>query len=67
MQAAGVDVRVYGGDQISRRGDGGPTCLTRPLERLRQLSEAEGTPIFGGPRTQGAQRPEVGAGGGYSL
>lgn len=33
MQTAGVDVRVYKGDQISRRGDGGPTCLTRPLER----------------------------------
>jgi N-dimethylarginine dimethylaminohydrolase len=33
MQAAGVDVRVYTGDHISRRGDGGPTCLTRPMER----------------------------------
>jgi len=33
MEAAGVDVRAYTGEEISRKGDGGPTCLTRPLER----------------------------------
>jgi N-dimethylarginine dimethylaminohydrolase len=33
MERAGVDVRVYGGDHISRPGDGGPTCLTRPILR----------------------------------
>jgi len=33
MEAAGVDVRTYKGDEISRKGDGGPTCLTRPLLR----------------------------------
>jgi N-dimethylarginine dimethylaminohydrolase len=33
MEAAGVDVVVYQGDEISRKGDGGPTCLTRPLLR----------------------------------
>jgi N-dimethylarginine dimethylaminohydrolase len=33
MEAAGVDVRTYRGDEISRKGDGGPTCLTRPLIR----------------------------------
>ena len=33
MEAAGVEVRVYEGDEISRKGDGGPTCLTRPLLR----------------------------------
>ena len=33
LEAAGVDVRVYRGDEISRKGDGGPTCLTRPLLR----------------------------------
>ena len=33
MRAAGVDVRTYRGDEISRKGDGGPTCLTRPLLR----------------------------------
>jgi arginine deiminase len=33
MRAAGVDVRTYRGDEISLKGDGGPTCLTRPLLR----------------------------------
>jgi dimethylargininase len=33
MEKAGVDVVVYRGDEISRKGDGGPTCLTRPLLR----------------------------------
>jgi dimethylargininase len=33
MEEAGVDVRVYEGDELSRLGDGGPTCLTRPLLR----------------------------------
>jgi dimethylargininase len=33
MEAAGVDVRTFRGEEISRKGDGGPTCLTRPLER----------------------------------
>ena len=33
MEAAGVDVRVYSGEELSRKGDGGPTCLTRPLLR----------------------------------
>ncbi len=33
MERAGVDVSVYRGDEISRKGDGGPTCLTRPLLR----------------------------------
>jgi dimethylargininase len=28
---AGVEVVVYEGDEISRKGDGGPTCLTLPL------------------------------------
>jgi len=26
-------VSVYRGNEISRKGDGGPTCLTRPLLR----------------------------------
>ncbi len=34
LERAGVDVTVYRGDEISRKGDGGPTCLTRPLLRL---------------------------------
>lgn len=33
MEAAGVDVVTYAGDHISRLGDGGPTCLTRPILR----------------------------------
>jgi dimethylargininase len=33
LEAAGVDVRVYPGEELSRKGDGGPTCLTRPLVR----------------------------------
>jgi dimethylargininase len=33
LERAGVEVRTYAGDEISRKGDGGPTCLTRPLER----------------------------------
>jgi N-dimethylarginine dimethylaminohydrolase len=33
MEAAGVEVRTYDGAEISRKGDGGPTCLTKPLER----------------------------------
>jgi dimethylargininase len=33
LEQAGVNVSVYRGDEISRKGDGGPTCLTRPLLR----------------------------------
>jgi N-dimethylarginine dimethylaminohydrolase len=33
LEAAGVEVTVYSGEELSRKGDGGPTCLTRPLER----------------------------------
>jgi dimethylargininase len=33
LEAAGVDVRVYSGDELSHKGDGGPTCLTRPILR----------------------------------
>jgi N-dimethylarginine dimethylaminohydrolase len=32
LEAAGVDVLVYEGTELSK-GDGGPTCLTRPLLR----------------------------------
>lgn len=33
MERAGVEVLLYRGDEISRKGDGGPTCLTRPILR----------------------------------
>jgi len=34
MEAAGCTVLIYQGDNISRFGEGGPTCLTRPLRRV---------------------------------
>jgi dimethylargininase len=34
MERVGVEVMVYRGDEISKKGDGGPTCLTRPLLRV---------------------------------
>jgi dimethylargininase len=33
MEEAGVEVTTYAGAHISLNGDGGPTCLTRPLLR----------------------------------
>jgi N-dimethylarginine dimethylaminohydrolase len=33
LERAGVEVLVYEGGEISLKGGGGPTCLTRPLER----------------------------------
>ncbi|MHC4481616.1 MAG: dimethylarginine dimethylaminohydrolase family protein [Planctomycetota bacterium] len=33
LEAAGVEVREFEGAEISRKGAGGPTCLTRPLRR----------------------------------
>lgn len=33
LEAAGCDVAVYAGSEISVKGAGGPTCLTRPLLR----------------------------------
>jgi N-dimethylarginine dimethylaminohydrolase len=33
LEQAGVDIRVYEGKEISLKGAGGPTCLTRPLVR----------------------------------
>jgi N-dimethylarginine dimethylaminohydrolase len=35
LEEAGVEVHVYHGEEISVKGCGGPTCLTRPLERVR--------------------------------
>lgn len=34
LETAGCTVETYRGDNISRKGEGGPTCLTRPLVRL---------------------------------
>jgi N-dimethylarginine dimethylaminohydrolase len=33
LEARGVEVHVFDGSQLSLKGDGGPTCLTRPLWR----------------------------------
>ncbi len=33
LEAEGIKVLEYKGEEISRKGDGGPTCLTRPLLR----------------------------------
>ncbi len=33
LQEAGCEVIEYRGEEISQKGCGGPTCLTRPLER----------------------------------
>jgi N-dimethylarginine dimethylaminohydrolase len=33
LEGAGADVYEYAGEEISRKGAGGPTCLTRPLRR----------------------------------
>ena len=33
MEQAGVEVLTYRGDELSLKGHGGPTCLTRPLLR----------------------------------
>jgi arginine deiminase len=33
LEAAGAEVHTYRGREISVRGGGGPTCLTRPLVR----------------------------------
>jgi N-dimethylarginine dimethylaminohydrolase len=33
MERAGVEVHTYAGEEISRKGEGGPTCLTRPILR----------------------------------
>jgi len=34
LQRAGAQVHEYDGAEISLKGGGGPTCLTRPLERV---------------------------------
>jgi len=34
LEAAGCIIHEYDGEHISRKGEGGPTCLTRPLLRI---------------------------------
>ena len=35
LERAGCKIRIYKGMEISRKGEGGPTCLTRPLKRTK--------------------------------
>jgi arginine deiminase len=35
LEHAGAEVLVYAGTEISLKGGGGPTCLTRPILRGR--------------------------------
>ena len=41
LERAGAEVRLYKGGEISRKGAGGPTCMTRPI--LRELRNAPST------------------------
>ena len=59
LEAAGVDVRVYSGEELSRKGDGGPTCLTRPLVRatrpdVLRAPSATASRLLRRPRTRHA-------------
>ena len=35
LKKLGCKIRTYKGMEISRKGEGGPTCLTRPLKRIQ--------------------------------
>jgi len=43
LERAGVEVLVYEGDELSRKGDGGPTCLTLPLDCSAPARRASST------------------------
>jgi N-dimethylarginine dimethylaminohydrolase len=34
LENAGASVHIYEGSEISVKGGGGPTCLTRPIDRI---------------------------------
>lgn len=40
LENLGVEVMTYRGEEISAKGSGGPTCLTRPLHRSSAFQEA---------------------------
>jgi N-dimethylarginine dimethylaminohydrolase len=42
LEAAGVEVIGYSGDEISVKGSGGPTCLTRPILRAPTADQNPG-------------------------
>lgn len=37
LEAMGADIRTYVGDELSRKGQGGPTCLTLPILRAGRM------------------------------
>jgi len=41
IEKRGIEVRTYRGNEISRKGAGGPTCLTRPIVRNEVISKRE--------------------------
>ena len=50
LEAPAPTVLTYDGSEISVKGGGGPTCLTRPLERRRQTRDARPLSAVGFPR-----------------
>ena len=36
LEKAGCELVMFDGDEICRKGEGGPTCLTRPMSRAQQ-------------------------------
>ena len=58
MERAGVDVVTYRGDEISRKGDGGPTCLTRPiLRRVTVLVHDSSSSSVSWRKSESPERP----------
>ena len=44
LESAGCQVHGYDGSEISLKGDGGPTCLTAPIWRTAEASDANQPP-----------------------
>jgi len=47
LAGAGCEVLTYRGDEISRKAEGGPTCLTLPLRRAGATSPNAGRTVSG--------------------
>ncbi len=45
LEAAGCEVLTYDASEISLKGQGGPTCLTRPLVRGEERAGPEGAAL----------------------
>jgi len=59
LERAGADVRVYAGTEISVKGGGGPTCLTRPIGRHARGTGTAPSPSF--PRVALQASPDSGS------